>query len=123
MKKSAFTLVELLVVIAIIFLLMAILLPALRGARERAKIVVCISNLRQLGQAIHQYAREYDDWLPGWWHSITANGNQNGDNRTGSLYPYHKERRLYWCANDKRGYAKKPYSYTWAAMCQVWRTE
>ena len=54
------------------------------------------------------------------WHSFTAEGNQAGDLATGSLYPYHKERKLNWCLNDKRGYGKKPYASTWAGMCQVW---
>ena len=47
-KGKAFTLVELLVVIAVIALLMALLIPVLRSARERAHRVVCMSNLRQL---------------------------------------------------------------------------
>ncbi len=120
MKNSAFTLVELLVVIAIILLLIAIVLPALRGARERAKIVVCTSNLRQLGQAIHSYAKNYDDWLPGLFHSFVRNGNYRGDPTTGSLYPYHKDERIYYCKSDKRGYDTRAYSYPWASMCQIW---
>ncbi|MBU4377433.1 MAG: prepilin-type N-terminal cleavage/methylation domain-containing protein [Candidatus Omnitrophica bacterium] len=48
MKASAFTLIELLVVLAIIGLLIAILLPAIRGAADSAKTAACMNNLRQI---------------------------------------------------------------------------
>jgi len=63
-RKSGFTLIELLVVIAIIALLMAILVPVLRKAREQGKDVVCRSNLRQIGLAANFYAEEYDLYIP-----------------------------------------------------------
>ena len=55
MKNKAFTLVELLVVIAIIFLLLAILTPALNSARENAKTVVCSSNIKQMVISLTAY--------------------------------------------------------------------
>ena len=62
--RSAFTLVELLVVIGIIAVLISLLLPALNRARESAKQVKCLSNLRQLGQAMVAYANENRSRLP-----------------------------------------------------------
>ena len=54
-KRSAFTLVELLTVIAIIGVLIALLLPALRRAREEARRTACMSNMRQIGAAFQMY--------------------------------------------------------------------
>ncbi len=63
-----FTLVELLVVVSIIALLVSILLPSLKKAREQAKATVCLSNLRALGQGLMLYATEYDGRMPGPLH-------------------------------------------------------
>lgn len=63
-NKNGFTLVELLVVIAIIALLMSILTPTLRKAREQARSIVCKSNLRSYGLAGTMYLQENDDMFP-----------------------------------------------------------
>ena len=60
-----FTLIELLVVIAIIALLVSMLLPSLKRAKEMAYAAQCATQLHALGQGFHQYAGEFDSYLTG----------------------------------------------------------
>jgi prepilin-type N-terminal cleavage/methylation domain-containing protein len=83
--RTGFTLVELLVVISILALLIAILLPSLRRARQQAKRTACASNLRQVGLGLNMYADSSNDWLPTWsawqvWgYYGTEDDGKNGD--------------------------------------------
>ena len=63
-KQYGFTLIELLVVIAIIAILAAILFPVFAQARENARKISCVSNLKQLGTAILMYVQDYDETFP-----------------------------------------------------------
>jgi prepilin-type N-terminal cleavage/methylation domain-containing protein len=73
-NRSAFTLVELLVVISIIALLMGILLPALSKARNTAKLMVCSSNLRQIGTLVSSYQADNDGKVPVMLNRFTPMG-------------------------------------------------
>lgn len=66
-RIRAFTLIELLVVIAVIALLIGLLFPALKQARERARTVVCRSNIRQLSIAMFTYATDFGQIPGAYW--------------------------------------------------------
>ena len=93
---SAFTLIELLVVISIVALLIALLLPTIRQARERARQVACLSNLRQMGIAFAAYRADFDDRYP--FGALGSNG--------GHLPPY-----AFW-ADHLQAYVQQPDIHT-----------
>ncbi len=71
-KRAAFTLVELLVVIGIIAVLIGLLLPAMRRAREQSKRVQCMSNLRQMAIAAEMYCAAYKGSYPPSYYHVGA---------------------------------------------------
>lgn len=71
-QRYGFSMVELLVIIALIVLLISLLMPALRQARERAWVANCSSNLRQIGIAMSAYATTHKDYFP--YMEITSSG-------------------------------------------------
>ena len=62
--RSRFTLIELLVVIAIIAILASMLLPALKKARESARRLACVSNLKQVGYCFNMYHSDFKEFYP-----------------------------------------------------------
>jgi len=103
-RGLGFTLVELLVVISILAVLMGILLPVLARTRAAAKSVLCRTNLRQWGIALHCYVDEYDGGIP---------------RRGQGIQPTHKIERAEDWFNCLAPYAgEKPYKELVAAGCQ-----
>jgi len=104
MTRRAFSLIELLVAISIIGLLAAILLPALKQARECARAAACASNLRQMGLATQMYVDDYGRYFTYytdrgpdrlWYFGLESPFNPNGapgarpiDLTKAKLYPY-----------------------------------
>ena len=126
MKKRGFTLIELLVVIAVIAVLMGILMPALKAAREQARGIDCTAKVRSLvlawlmykdendaqlvpGDTLAPATRSYSPVEPVCWVK-PKQGTFRGDAieqekegiRQGLLYPYVEDISVYRCPSDKR---------------------
>jgi prepilin-type N-terminal cleavage/methylation domain-containing protein len=123
-KRHGFTLIELLVVIAIIAILASILFPVFARAREKARESSCISNLRQIGAALHMYASDHDDLLP-LANEYPASPAGQDEYHQGPpsiveiLNPYTKNQQIFRCPSDKDDMWKiqgTSYDYGYGAL-------
>ncbi|BDI33146.1 hypothetical protein CCAX7_51970 [Capsulimonas corticalis] len=96
-RSSGFTLIELLVVIAIIAILSAILFPVFAQAREKARSISCLSNLKQIGVAFLQYNQDSDEYFPGLYQ---GNWNSSTGRWMDSIQPYIKSTQVFNCPSD-----------------------
>ncbi len=104
-KSRGFTLIELLVVIAIILILASILFPVFASVREKGRQTQCLSNLRQLGYAMHCYLGDWEKY-PGAGEAVSEGGDWvPGDSlpivvEKGMIYPYIKTGGVFACFSD-----------------------
>jgi prepilin-type N-terminal cleavage/methylation domain-containing protein len=110
----AFTLIELLVVIAIIAILAAILFPVFAQAREQARKITCISDLKQLGTAVMMYTQDYDDHLPNNFEGKKDTMLWNDLSGSGIVDPYVKNKKIWFCPSDNPPtYKNQTYDYSY----------
>ncbi|HEV2471818.1 MAG TPA: DUF1559 domain-containing protein, partial [Chthonomonadales bacterium] len=104
-SRRGFTLIELLVVIAIIAILAAILFPVFAQAREKARAISCLSNMKQISLGLLMYVQDYDELFPKSNFYDTTNYPPFGANdyewsSQRCIGPYIKNGQIFQCPDD-----------------------
>lgn len=116
MKKRGFTLIELLVVIAIVALLLSIITPALKKAKQKAREVVCRSNLRQYGLLFALYANDNED-------RFCDGGDNGGEDWANFLRPYYGTEDIRCCPVATKTSPESianPQVWSWGSTKYAW---
>lgn len=109
--KRIFTLIELLIVISIIAILAAMLLPALQKAKERARAVSCVNNLKQLGILMYEYTDNYQGYYPhssNWTWQLICNSAKDYY-YVDYILPYISKGKILECPTVYATRVKQPY--------------
>src|SRR5256885_1266838 len=125
-SRRAFTLIELLVVIAIIAILAAILFPVFAQAREKARGISCVSNMKQLGTALQMYLQDFDERVLPRYQACPSTGPAPTPDApllwTNTIQPYVKNTGIMVCPSaqnsrfadtwNTRGFDSEGYNQT-----------
>src|ERR1700759_352698 len=97
--RQGFTLIELLVVIAIIAILAAILFPVFAQARDKARQISCLSNMKQTSLAILMYNQDYDETIPLGNQEYKGEVTNYDISWIKAVQPYTKNLQMFVCPN------------------------
>jgi len=115
LKRRGFTLIELLVVIAIIAILAAILFPVFSRAREKARQTACLSNMKQVANALMMYVQDWDETFPFITACTIVEENKPNNMPQSQLHPYIKNAQVWECpsatSNRGRPYQVGPFAF------------
>jgi prepilin-type N-terminal cleavage/methylation domain-containing protein len=113
-QPTGFTLIELLVVITIIAVLAGLLLPVLSRGKRAARATACLSNLHQMGLALHMYLDEHEERLPSCAQLPSLNTNLPPI--TTVLAHYLPAKAVFLCPGDRTLFLAERTSYEWNAF-------
>ena len=116
-RGKGFTLIELLVVIAIIAILAAILFPVFAQAREKARAIACVSNIKQIGMGTTMYVQDYDETFPiawgepsGTWYLEVEPYIKSGFGQVNGATSGDLAKGIWHCPDDTDGPATQSYT-------------